>query len=54
VDEVWSAQLRQKRGDDIGEKDNSFGDIGSDEIESSGKDDDVKDVVDKTCVGDVS
>lgn len=46
MDEVGSAELREERGDDIGKKDDSFGDTGANEIERGGEDDNVKDVID--------
>ena len=51
VDEIRSAQLSQKRGDDIGEKNYTLRHIRANEIEGSRQDDDVENIVDEACKG---
>ena len=45
VDKVRGAQFGQKRGNDIGEEHDAFGDIWADEVEGRGEDDYVEHVV---------
>lgn len=45
--EVWGAELRQERGDDVAEEDDAFGDVGADEVEGGREDDNVEDIVDE-------
>jgi hypothetical protein len=47
VDEVWGDEFREEGWDDIGEKDNTFGDCGTNEVEGSGEDDNVGDIIDE-------
>ena len=49
--EVWCAQLDEDRGDDVGEEDNAFGDIWTDEVEGGGENDHVEDIVNEAwCI----
>lgn len=45
MDEVWSNEFRGEGGHDIGEEDNALGDVGADEVEGGGEDDDIDDIV---------
>lgn len=47
MDEVWSAEFGQERRDDIGQEDHALRHIGTNEIESSGEDDDIQNIVDE-------
>ena len=47
MDEVGSAQLGQEGRYHIGEEDDAFWHVGTDEIEGGREDDDVEDVVDE-------
>ena len=47
MDEVWRNEFREEGWDDIGEKDNTFGDCGTNEVEGSGEDDNVGDIIDE-------
>lgn len=49
MDEVWSEQLRDEGGNDIGEQDHAFRNTGADEIERSREDNHVEDIVDEAC-----
>lgn len=46
MDEVWGAKFDHERGNDIGEENDCFGHVGTDEIESGGEDNHVENVVD--------
>lgn len=48
MDEIGGTQLHEESGYDTTEEDDALWHIGADEIEGSGKDDDVKDIVDQT------
>lgn len=48
VYEIWGAKLGEKRGNDIREQDNAFGNIGPYQIKGGGEDDHIEDVVDQT------
>ena len=43
---VRRGQLSEERRENIGEKDESFGYVGPDEVLSGGEDDDIQDIVD--------
>lgn len=48
--EVRRAELRQEGRYHVAEEDNTFGDVGADEVEGCGEDDDVEDIVDEPWV----
>ena len=49
MDEVRRNELREKRGEDIGEEDEAFGNGGTDEVDGCREDDNVGDIVDDAC-----
>lgn len=49
VDEVGRRELDKEGGDNVGEKDDSFWYVRTDQIEGCGEDDHVEDVVDQAC-----
>ena len=46
--EVRRAELCQEGGDHVTEEDDAFGDVGTDEVEGGGEDDNVEDIVDES------
>lgn len=49
MDEVWSDELSPKRRDDIGEEHYALRDIGTNEVQGCGEENNVEDIVDKAC-----
>lgn len=47
MDEVGCDELGEEGGEDVGEEDDAFGDVASDEVLGGGEDYDVEDVVDE-------
>jgi hypothetical protein len=45
VDEVGGDEFGEEGGEDVGEEDDAFGNIGADKVEGCGEDDYVEDVV---------
>lgn len=48
MDEVGGGQLGQEGGEDVGEQDETLGDVGTDEVLGGGEDDDVQDIIDES------
>ena len=49
MDEVGCYQLGDEGGEDVCEEDDGLGDVGADEIEGCGEDDNVEDIVYEAC-----
>lgn len=45
MDVVGRCELDEEAGDYVGEEDGAFGDVGADEVEGGGEEEDVEDVV---------
>ena len=48
MDNVGRKQLYEQGGDNIAKQDDALGNRGANQIESSGEDDDIEDIVDQT------
>lgn len=50
MNKIWSDELREKGRYHVCEQDDGFGDVGTNEVERGGEDDDIGHIVNEACM----